>query len=824
MSDEDKDKTAFTSHLGTYRYTRMPFGLKNGPATFQRALDIILSGVKWQICLVYIDDVIVFSKDRESHLRHLDEVLTLLREAGVTIKLSKCFFFEDKVDYLGHVISPGRLSVAAKNKDAIRDAVFPRTLTQVRSFLGACNVYRRFVKGFARIAKPLNDMLRKDATNDFDNPTEEQLEAFETLKKALVTPPILALPKVDRPYVIETDASEYQIGCTLLQEQDDGLPHPVGYWSRSLTQAERNYSTTERECLSVVWAVTSLRPYIENTKFTVRTDHDCLRWLMNLTESTGRLTRWRLRLSEFEFVIEYKPGKKNQVADALSRLIRPRGADEPIDDVVPVFVTTRQTFLAVTTRRGAKQRKPTTKAKSRKSKTKSATKPDQQQVVQNDSDVEIKVLDDELIEDDLDEMEPDAWDVHRAAQYDAEMIGSSNNWSVDDLPSPLTVDEILEEQKSDTFCQNVISKSSSKRRSSFFEDPDDGLLKRRCPYDGQVQIVLPETLRPRVLSLSHHSLLAGHPGQTRLYNTLRRTYYWPHMAADAFATVRNCQRCARNRIKLRKKTNFLKLFPATKPLDSLAMDILGPLPKTKKGNEYLLVICCRFSKLTQVIPLRTISSYNLAVAFCSHWVFKYGTPRHMTLDNAQYFTSKFFQAVCRHLGVSNKYVTTYHPQSNGQVERFNRTIAAMLRNYVNDHQDDWDKYAETLTYAYNNHVHRSTKTTPFELVLSRPPPEFSLDHRLNPRQKPDAVKKADFINRMDDAIQKAYASLRSTQTKYKKDYDRSVKTSNATIKAGDWVLLDNPEAQPKKLEDHTQGPFEFSVTTFTHSRLTDTAY
>ena len=301
--------------------------------------------------------------------------------------------------------------------------------------------------------------------------------------------------------------------------------------------------------------------------------------------------------------------------------------------------------------------------------------------------------------------------------------------------------------------------------------------------------------------------MAGHPGQTRLYNTVRRTYYWPHMAADTYATVRNCGRCAKNRIKLRRRTNFLKLFPAREPLESLAMDILGPLTKTKSGCEYLLVICCRFTKLTQVVPLRSITAYNLAVAFCTHWVFKYGPPRYLLCDNAQYFTAKFFQAVCRHLGIENRFVTTYHPQANGQVERYNRTLVAMLRNYVNDHQNDWDQYAEALTYAYNNHVHRSTGTTPFELVLSRPPPVFSLHHKVNPRERPTPGRKADFISRLDVAIQKAYESLSRTQERYKKDYDKSVIRANRFIRAGDWILLDNPETSPSKLEFHAQGPF-----------------
>ena len=249
VEPEDRDKTTFTSYLGTFRYTRMPFGLRNAPATFQRSLDIILSGVRWQSCLIYLEDVIVLSRSTDEHLRHV-EIITLLRRAGVSPKPTKCSFFPPKVDYLRDMITPGKLSVATEDTKSFPHAHFTRNTMQLRSFLGADNVYRRFVTGYSGIARPLNAMLRKDAEPDWDSPTNEELEAFETLKPKLVTPPILGLPKANRPYMIETDASAYQIGATLLQQQKETEPNewtPIGYWSKTLTDCERNYSTTECE-------------------------------------------------------------------------------------------------------------------------------------------------------------------------------------------------------------------------------------------------------------------------------------------------------------------------------------------------------------------------------------------------------------------------------------------------------------------------------------------------------------------------------------------------------------------------------------------------
>ena len=304
-----------------------------------------------------------------------------------------------------------------------------------------------------------------------------------------------------------------------------------------------------------------------------------------------------------------------------------------------------------------------------------------------------------------------------------------------DVPTKTTIEEILEVQKTDSFCQNVLARQSKRIDSAFFEGPN-GLLRSRHPREPDTeQVVLPDTLRPRVLQLAHHAKLAGHPGQTRMYYNVRRLYYWTHMAAKIFATVWNCTTCAKNRHKLRKQTNPLKLFPATKPLASLCIDMLGPLTKSKRRYVFLLVITDRFTKLTRVIPLRKITAYNVTVAFFEHWIFPYGPPECVISDNEKQCAAKFFQAVCEQLGISNVFTSTYHPQTNGQVERYNRTILAMLRNYVMitsisiiENQNDWDEFAFVLTYAYTNHVHRSTRTTPFDLVVSRPPPAFSLYH------------------------------------------------------------------------------------------------
>jgi len=342
IADGDRQKTAFVCHKGAYHYKGMPFGLTNAPATFQRALDIILSGVKWQSGLVYLDDVIVYSKTQREHVQHLDDILGLLRAAEVTLQLPKRRFFRTTVENVGHEITPGRLGVLQAHTKALREAALPTTRTQVRSFIGMCNTFRRFAPNFSRVATPLSDLMGSTAPVTVPPPTPEQFFAFEKLTRRLTQPPVLALPRAGHHYVMDVDACGTQVGAALLHEQAEGGLRPVAYISHVLKGADRNFGVTEKECLDVVWASLKLRAYLEGDRYLVRTDHDCLRWLFNIDRTArGRLARWRMRLNELAFDIAYKPGQTHWLADSKSRFVSSRTDRSGADTDLPVYVLTR---------------------------------------------------------------------------------------------------------------------------------------------------------------------------------------------------------------------------------------------------------------------------------------------------------------------------------------------------------------------------------------------------------------------------------------------------------------------------------------------------
>lgn len=315
MEPEDADKTAFVTRRGIFRWRVMPFGLCNAPGTFQRLMDIVLSGLNFEICLVYLDDVIIFGKTAEEHLGRLKQVFQRLREANLKLKPSKCRLLRRTVSFLGHVVTPDGITMdPAKIQDVVEWPV-PHCLRDVRSFVGLCSYYRRFVLHFSVVAAPLFALTQKGRTFTW---TVECQGAFDRLKEALTTAPILALPRDEGTYVLDCDACDVGIGAVLSQRVGEE-EHVIAYGSRMLSGSEKNYCVTRKELLSLVYFTKVFRQYLLGKPFELRTDHAALQWLQRTPEPIGQQGRWLERLAEFEFKIIHRPGRHHGNADALSR-------------------------------------------------------------------------------------------------------------------------------------------------------------------------------------------------------------------------------------------------------------------------------------------------------------------------------------------------------------------------------------------------------------------------------------------------------------------------------------------------------------------------
>ena len=294
----------------------MPYGLNNACQSFQALMNQVLRGLTWKHCLVYVDDVIIWSKDFESHLQHLDLIFQRLRMANLTLRPNKCEFAKPEILFLGHFISKEGIKVDPSKIEAVKSFPTPQNQHDVRSFLGLSGYYRKYVKGYAKIATPLNRLLTKDISFKWTNHCEN---AYKTLKQALITAPVLGYPNFNKPFILACDASGSAIGYILSQLGDDNKEHVIGYGGRALTNTEKHYSVTEQELLALVSAISYFHIYLANSTFDVYTDHKALTWLNFIKHTNSRLIRWALKLQEYKFKVLHRPGKKNQHCDALSR-------------------------------------------------------------------------------------------------------------------------------------------------------------------------------------------------------------------------------------------------------------------------------------------------------------------------------------------------------------------------------------------------------------------------------------------------------------------------------------------------------------------------
>ncbi len=345
-----------------------------------------------------------------------------------------------------------------------------------------------------------------------------------------------------------------------------------------------------------------LRPYLEGSRFVLRTDHDALKWILGLTEAKGKLARWQLRLQELEFDIVHRPGVQHKAADAMSRLPTDGGDNEPIDDEIPILSVTDETELV--------------------------------------DDAAIKTL----CDDEADSSRPDK-----------KGAATTND-------EPISYETFVAHQRSDDECKSFAATIGLEDSPFRYED---GVLVRVARIDGSLQRVVPKALRQRVLYLAHDPMSQGHPGVTKMYDTLRKDFYWPLLFNDVEDYVSNCVSCAKTRGTVRKHQSTLKLFPSHYPLQDVAMDLVGPFKKTRSGKKFILVITDRYSNLTRSVSMAKTKAPDIAAAFLNNWVFPYGVPNTVLTDNGPQFIAEFFEFVCASIGVKRIGITAYHAQSNG---------------------------------------------------------------------------------------------------------------------------------------------------------------
>ena len=766
LTEEAKPLTGFTmGPLGFYECNQMPFGACNAPATFQRLMESCLGDLNLNWCLVYLDDIIIYSKTPEEHVERLRAVFQKLKEAGLKLKPSKCNFFQKEISFLGHIVSERGIATDPKKIEKVAQWPVPETIHDVRSFLGFVGYYRKYIKGFSSIAKPLTSLLTGLESNSKYSAKKfkvcwgkQEQSAFDQLKLACTTAPVLGyadFSEDSKPFVVHTDSSGSGLGAVLYQEDSSGAMRVISYASRSLNRAEKLYPAHKLEFLALKWAVTDkFKDYLYGKHFEVYTDNNPLTYILTSAKLDAVGQRWVASLAPFSFDIYYKSGKHNVDADGLSRIKWPEShkdvlANRQISAFLPKAII-NAICLGVQNHFGYSETLG----------------------------VHSQIIPTELSS------------VNSGMTQDHWIKLQSEDSVINYLKTEL-VNKTLRKKNKETM---KIECSGVEKYFPSIPDlivKDSILYKKTYTYQGKrsflLQIILPPSLVQDALVGCHDQV--GHLGRDKTLNLLKERFYWPGMSKAVGFHIANCSKC----LKRKGKTSKAQMVPihVSKPLELVHLDYLQLEPS--KGNiENVLVITDHFTRFAQAYPSKSQTAHATAKLLWDNFIVHYGFPEKFFSDQGRNFVSELIKDLCRIAKVEKIRTTPYHPQSNGQCERFNKTLCDMIGTLDTEDKADWKSHLSSLTHAYNCTQNASTGYCPYYLMFGRLPRlpidvQFGLfrnrqDITFSRSKYVDRLKK-----RLDFAYEKAYEAQCKSSSRNKKRYDRSA--TACALEKGDLVLV-----------------------------------
>jgi hypothetical protein len=773
MAEGEEWKTAFLTRYGLFEYLVMPFGLQNAPATFQHFINSVLHEFLDKFASAYLDDIIIYSKTRKAHREHVKKVLAALQKAGLQIDINKCEFNTQETKYLGLIVSSNGIKMDPKKVAAIKDWKTPKTLKELQSFLGFANFYRRFIRGFATVAQPLTSLLKSTKLWNFDKSCQD---AFTDLKTAFTTTQVLAHFDPKKKTVVETDASNWASGGVLSQYDEDGILRPVAYFSAKHSPQECNYEIYDKELLAIIKAFEEWRPELEGSEdeFEVITDHKNLQHFMSTKLLNQRQARWSEFLSRFNFRIVYRPGKQGTKPDALSRKAedRPASSKDLSDDRISHRL--QQVLKDHNLSPGMI--------------------PDKDPKSIPLTSLMIYALDLTTPIDDL------ITSVYKHNHQTQDMLEALKNPEQRHWPGKLRKE-----------LRFAMSECKVIENKIFFRDrlfiPDDKELKLQ------------------IMTRTHSSAPAGHPGRTKTTSLLIRSYFWPGLTKDVAQYVRNCHLCKRSKASRSAPQGWLKpLEIPYRPWTSISMDYVINLPDCKRDGityKHILVVVDRLTKMRHFIPCASLEADELANRFLQAIYSLHGCPDNIISDRGSQFISTFWNTLSQRLGIVLKPSSAYHPQTDGQTENANGFMEQYLRAYTNFVQDDWVDWLPLAEFACNNQVNETTKVAPFFANYGYHPrlgiePPQPCPPKLSRQQRDEFFNASSIMNRYNRIIEHLRENIQFAQER--QEYFANLSRAAApAYKSGDWVWLDTRNIKTsrpmKKLDAKFEGPFQVIRTT-----------
>jgi hypothetical protein len=759
LDDESKEKTAFTTRGGLYQFRVLPFGLTNAPSCFQRTMEQVFAGLTLETCLIYIDDIVVFARDFKSHLQRLQQVFDRIRKYGFKLKAKKCHFGEPKLLFLGHMISEQGVSCDPAKIEVIKNLSPPRTVRQVRRFLGICSYYRRFVAKFAKLAEPLTKLLHKDEPFKWG---EAQQTSFEDLKERLVTAPVLSYPDFRKTFTLQTDASGYSLGAIL--SQDDKV---IAYASRNLSPAEQKYTVTELECLAIIYGTDIFYAYLYGRHFHIVTDHSALAYLKNSKQIRGRIARWSLKLQELDFEVHHRSGKKSGNVDFLSRLNEPETTDY-------VSINSSSTVNSCSTSSSCTPSVP-------------------------DGFLSINALTSEQLSLAVD-TNRELNDISAMQQKDDQLKPVFDYLANQSLPKQKKLRKMLmKDGQHFKLLNNVLYFDKPPIHNAFLE-----------PKPSFLRLVVPSELQVSIIARHHDDAFGGHLSFKKIFPTIEKKYFWFWMRRDIRKYVTACIDCQLGKSATLAKSGLLEPIEVAEPFQKVCMDYLGPLPSTGRGNKYLLVLVDMLTKWPEAYALPDRKATTVARVIATEFIPRYGAVQELLSDNGPEFRSELIQEISNTFNIHKVFSSAYHPQSQGITENMNKNLLHMVKLYINEDQNDWDIYVNFILFAYRSAMHSSTFFSPFYLVYGRDPllpSEINYGLRF-PRVKNIKEHKDLLDQRLSRAYEIVRQNLKQQQLVQKEHFDKHRRVVEYPV--GTYVWLYVPATKPGhklKLSKLWHGPY-----------------
>lgn len=704
INPDDVPKTAFSTRYGHYEFLVMPFGLCNAPATFQRLMNDMFRPYLDEFVVVYLDDILIFSKDATKHLEHLKIVLQLLRENQYFAKRVKCAFMVFQTDFLGHVVSGNGIKIHPGKLEAISEWPVPRAPGDVSAFLGLAGYTRRFIKNFAHMSAPLFDLTADKVAWSWG---DIEQAAFEALKLAVNSAPVVIAPNHELPFTLTCDSSEFATGA-ILSQNVDGVERIVAFESRKLLPAEKKYLVHDKEMLSIMKALKTWRHYLHGQKFVVLTDSSTAAGMLTQKAvENRRQARYLDTLADYDCVIQHIPGKDNIVADALSR------------------------------------------------------------------------------------------------RHDH----SISNLSVINLSDDLQSAIVRCRQEDKAYCATL----SHATQSSVPFRVVQGLLCYQVTESASPRLYIPAAgnLQTDLIWEAHNPAVSGHLGRDKTLDRLHRDYYWPNMADQVARFIRTCPACQINKPSNQLPIGLLMpLQIPTQRWQSVSLDLVTDLPRTKRGFDTIVVFVDRLTKMIHIAPtVKKVDGPGVAKLFFDHVFRHHGMPTSLVSDRDPRFTGNFWRTLFALTGTNLQMSSGNHPQTDGQTERANRTIEEMLRAYVNPKLTDWDLHLVAVEVAYNSSKQASTGVSPFFLNCGHHPNlPLSLLNPLTTEERPLVEAVHVFVSRMQTDLESAMSNIAAAQRSMSDVANR--RRREHVFKVGDQVWLKIEKHH--KLKPGRSGPFVIS--------------